>query len=71
MSRTEKASTLKYNDALSKGERASEMFRPDERNANPVALICLKCPLPANKCKPNTCQRYKEEMKKIKEQKHD
>lgn len=56
------------NPLFTKGERASEMFVPNERNASAEALICLNCPLPANKCKPNVCQRYKEEMKKIKEQ---
>ena len=61
----DKASTLNFS-SLSKGIRESEMFRPDERNANAEALICLKCPLPANKCKPSTCKRYKEEMGKLK-----
>jgi hypothetical protein len=61
----EKASTLNFG-SLSKGIRESEMFRPDERNADAEALICLNCPLP--ECKKNVCQRYNEEVKKIKEQ---
>lgn len=69
MSRTEKAPMLKYSDSFSKGERASEMFVPNERHADPIALICLKCPLPAKKCNPTSCKRYEEERRKIKEQK--
>ena len=63
----DKISTLKFGGICSKGERASDIFQPNERNASPEALICLKCPLAADKCKPNVCKRYKEEVKKTKE----
>ena len=66
----DKASTLNFG-SLSKGMRESEMFRPDERNASPEALICLKCTLPEKNCKKNICQRYQEQMKKIKEKGND
>ncbi len=61
---------LDYSHTLTK-HRESEMFRPDERNASAEALICLNCTLPENKCKPLNCQRYKEEIKKIKEKGND
>lgn len=48
--------------------------RTSQRNDEPSipyaskeARICLECPLPAKSCKPSVCQRYKDEMKKIKE----
>ena len=61
----DKTSTLKFGGICSKGERASDIFQPNERNASAEALICLNCPLPANQCKPNVCKRDKEEMKKL------
>ena len=67
MSYTEKPSTIRFGGIYMSGERESEIFRVDERNADPEALICLNCNLPANKCKPLNCQRYKDEMRKIKE----
>lgn len=60
-----KPSVLNYGGIFSKGERASELYKPTGRNADAEALICLECPLPANQCKPNVCKRYKDEMKKL------
>ena len=34
-------------------------------NSSAEARICLECPLPAEKCKPSTCSRYKEERAKM------
>ena len=34
-------------------------------NSSDEAMICLECPLPADICKPDTCNRYKEERAKI------
>lgn len=34
--------------------------------ASEEARICTECPLPAKKCRPLSCKRYKEEMQKIK-----
>jgi hypothetical protein len=63
--KTEKASTLNFDSKFSKGERASELYVPDERFASAEALICLNCPLP--ECKKTVCKRFDEEVKKIKE----
>lgn len=65
MSYTEKTSHLNHKNSPIKGERVSEPFRPNERLASAEALICLKCPLPANACKPSICKRYKEEKLKV------
>lgn len=35
------------------------------QHASKEAKICLECPLPASKCNPTSCKRYKEEIKKI------
>lgn len=35
------------------------------RTEKELALICLSCPLPAAKCRPHICKRYKTEAKKI------
>ena len=51
-----------------KGEHPSELYTPT--NVSEVAKICLNCPLPANKCHPGICKRYKEERKKIEERKN-
>ena len=58
-----KGNNLKFGGIFSKGERASELYKP--KNASAEALICLDCPLPAEKCKPNVCQRYKDEITKL------
>ena len=34
--------------------------------ATQEARICLNCTLPAKECKPLSCKRYKEEKRKIK-----
>lgn len=68
MSRTEKSPSLKLTSQFMKRNR-SERYRPDERNASPEALICLNCPLP--ECKKLVCERFNEEVKKIKEQSND
>lgn len=60
---------LDFSNHLTKGTRESEMFRPDEKNASPEALICLKCPLP--ECNKIKCKRFDEELKKIKENGND
>ena len=39
--------------------------------ASAEAKICLNCPLPAKKCRPRICKRYKEEMQKLKESKNE
>lgn len=59
-----KASSLKFSSQVTKGERASDMYRPDERNADAEALICLNCPLP--ECNRIKCERFDEEVKKLK-----
>lgn len=69
MKKGERATTLKNGSIFTKGEKASEMFRPDERNSHEVALICLNCPLPD--CNKVGCKRFNEEMKKIKEKGND
>lgn len=46
----------------------AEYYRPTAPSAE--ASICLNCTLPAKKCNPSNCQRYKEEKKKIKEKEH-
>lgn len=66
MKKESRPSTLRFGGFFSKGEQDDEIFRPDERQADAEALICLNCPLPD--CKKNVCERFKEEMKKIKEQ---
>ena len=50
------------------GQRKNEPIIP---YAGKVARICLECPLPARECKPSVCKRYKDELKKIKEQNDD
>lgn len=62
---------LDFTNRVKRGTQESEMFRPDERKASAEALICLNCPLPAEKCRPSRCKRYDEEMKKIKENGND
>lgn len=62
---------LDFSNHLTKGTRESEMFVPNEKNASAEALVCLNCPLPAEKCRPSRCKRYEEEMKKIKENGND
>ena len=52
-----------------KSFRAFEKKTPNEEELIPAsaeAKICLNCPLPAKKCKPLSCERYKAEIKKIK-----
>ena len=66
MSHTEKASTLNFCGVCSKGQRSSEVYVTNINNASPEAKICLTCPLPAKKCRPNVCQRLKDELNKIK-----
>ena len=63
--RTEQATRLTFKSQFSKTSH-DESFRPDERHASAEALICLNCTLPENKCKPLSCQRYKDERMKIK-----
>lgn len=61
-----KPNALRFGGLFSKGERASDVYKPTNRNASAEALICLTCPLPAEKCNLNCCKRYKEEMLKLK-----
>ena len=61
----EVGSNLRWVGIFAKNERASEIYKPARRNASAEALICLDCPLPAKKCKPGVCQRYKDELKKL------
>jgi hypothetical protein len=69
MSYTEKPSTIRFGGVYASGQRESEMFRPNERNASAEALICLQCPLPD--CNKLVCKRYNEEARKIREQHND
>lgn len=39
--------------------------------ASAEAKICFYCPLLSKKCRPLSCKRYKEELKKLKEQKNE
>ena len=62
----DRVSKLNYGK-MTKRTKESETFRPDEKNADPKALICLKCNLPGNSCNRNVCKRYSEEIKSLKE----
>lgn len=59
-----KATSLKFSMRFTKGGRTSDSYRPDERNADAEARICLECPLPD--CKKNVCKRYNEAKLKLK-----
>jgi hypothetical protein len=59
------APTLKHNTTFTKGIRSSDAYVPV--HPSDEALICLNCD--KKKCKPTTCQRYKQEVKKIKDMK--
>ena len=52
-----------------KTERPSEVYTPTIISKE--AKICLECQLPSRQCKPGVCKRYKEEMRKIKEEKRN
>ena len=59
-----KATSLKFSMRFTKGGRTSDGYRPDERNSDAEARICLTCPLP--ECNKYHCKRYKEEKLKLK-----
>ena len=45
-------------------ERASSLYTPVQPNKK--SQICLNCPMP--KCKSNRCNRYVNELKKLREE---
>ena len=45
-------------------ERASDLYTPVKPSKE--SQICLNCPIP--KCKPNRCERYSDELKKLRKE---
>ena len=58
----ERATNLDFSKSFTK-QRESDFFRPNEKNADPVARICLDCQLPEDACNKQFCKRFEEERK--------
>ncbi len=59
---------------MGRTNKSGKIYKPPEneiyspRVEKAIVEICLFCPLPVKKCRPHVCKRYREEVRKIKEQ---